>query len=91
MIVPFAAGGPADAIARIIGERMKRSLGQPVIIENITAASGSVGVGRVARARPDGYTIDLGATPTLVAASPQCRSWRPVRLTSYSVTWGSCR
>jgi tripartite-type tricarboxylate transporter receptor subunit TctC len=66
MIVPFAAGGPADAIARIIGERMKRSLGQPVIIENITAASGSVGVGRVARARPDGYTIDLGATPTHV-------------------------
>jgi tripartite-type tricarboxylate transporter receptor subunit TctC len=66
MIVPFAAGGPADAIARIIGERMKRSLGQPVIIENITAASGSIGVGRAAGARPDGYTIVHGSTNTHV-------------------------
>jgi tripartite-type tricarboxylate transporter receptor subunit TctC len=66
LIVPVSAGGQGDAIARVIGERMKRSLGQPVIIENVSGASGSVGVGRVARARPDGYTIDLGATPTHV-------------------------
>jgi tripartite-type tricarboxylate transporter receptor subunit TctC len=66
VIVPVSAGGPGDAIARVLGERMKRSLGQTVIIENVTGAGGSIGVGRVARARPDGYTIDLGATPTHV-------------------------
>jgi tripartite-type tricarboxylate transporter receptor subunit TctC len=59
MIVPFAAGGPTDVFARIMAEAMKRSLGQPVIIENVSGADGSIGVGRVARARPDGYTIDL--------------------------------
>src|SRR5580704_16382631 len=64
VIVPVSAGGLGDAIARVLGERMKRSLGQTVIIENVTGAGGSIGVGRVARARPDGYTIGLGATPT---------------------------
>jgi hypothetical protein len=59
MIVPFAAGGPTDVFARIMAEAMKRSLGQPVIIENVSGADGSIGVGRAARARPDGYTIDL--------------------------------
>jgi tripartite-type tricarboxylate transporter receptor subunit TctC len=61
VIVPVSAGGPGDAIARVLGERMKRSLGQTVIFENVTGAGGSIGVGRVARARPDGYTIGLGA------------------------------
>ena len=57
MIVPFPAGGATDVIARIMAERMRGPLGQPIIIENIGGADGSVGVGHTARARPDGYTI----------------------------------
>jgi tripartite-type tricarboxylate transporter receptor subunit TctC len=60
MIVPYAAGGITDGMARIVAERMKQSLRQPVIIENVGGADGSIGAGRAARARPDGYTIDLG-------------------------------
>jgi tripartite-type tricarboxylate transporter receptor subunit TctC len=60
MIVPGAAGGSTDVVARLLAERMKGTLGQPVIIENVSGADGSIGVGRLARARPDGYTIDLG-------------------------------
>jgi tripartite-type tricarboxylate transporter receptor subunit TctC len=60
MVLPFAAGGPTDALARILAERMRASLGQPVIIENVTGAAGTIGVGRVARATPDGYTISVG-------------------------------
>jgi tripartite-type tricarboxylate transporter receptor subunit TctC len=66
MIVPLAAGGPIDTIARIVAEGMRASLGQPIIIENVTGASGSLGVGRVARAAPDGYTISLGYLGTHV-------------------------
>jgi tripartite-type tricarboxylate transporter receptor subunit TctC len=60
MVVPFAAGGPTDTIARVMANGMRLSLGQPVIIENVTGAGGSIGVGRVARATPDGYTISIG-------------------------------
>jgi hypothetical protein len=60
MIVPGAAGGPNDVFGRIMAEGMRRSLGQPVIVENVTGADGSIGTGRAARARPDGYTIDVG-------------------------------
>src|SRR5215470_8319493 len=60
MIVPFPAGGGTDVVARLLAERMKESLGQPIIIENVSGASGNIGVGRLARAKPDGYTIDLG-------------------------------
>jgi tripartite-type tricarboxylate transporter receptor subunit TctC len=60
MVVPYAAGGPTDTIARILTERMRVSLGQTVIIENVTGAAGAIGVGRVARAAPDGYTISIG-------------------------------
>ena len=60
IIVPFAAGGPTDVIGRVVAEGMRASLGQPIIIENVTGAGGSIGVGRVARAAPDGYTIYLG-------------------------------
>jgi tripartite-type tricarboxylate transporter receptor subunit TctC len=60
MIVPFAAGGPTDVIGRLIAERMRGSLGRPIIIENVTGADGSIGVGRVARAKPDGDTISIG-------------------------------
>src|SRR5215467_11853767 len=67
MIVPFAAGGPNDGIARILAERMRVSLGQPVMIENIDGAAGSIGTGRAARAAPDGYTISIGYWGTHVA------------------------
>jgi tripartite-type tricarboxylate transporter receptor subunit TctC len=60
MVLPFAAGGPTDTLARVIAARMQTSLGQPVIIENVTGAAGTLGVGRVARAAPDGYTISVG-------------------------------
>src|SRR5437016_4556961 len=59
MIVPFGAGGPTDALARIVAERMRSSLGQAVLVENVTGASGTLGITRVARAAPDGYTIVL--------------------------------
>jgi len=67
LVVPFAAGGPTDTIARIMGERMRASLGQTIIIENTTGAAGSIGVGRVARAEPDGYTVGIGHWSTHVA------------------------
>jgi tripartite-type tricarboxylate transporter receptor subunit TctC len=67
MVVPQAAGGPLDTIARILSERMRVSLGQPVIVENVAGAAGSIGVGRVARAAPDGYTIVIGIWTTHVA------------------------
>jgi tripartite-type tricarboxylate transporter receptor subunit TctC len=66
IVVPFAAGGPSDAMARILAERMKLSLGQAVLIENVTGAGGSIGVGRAARAAADGYTISFGHLGTHV-------------------------
>jgi tripartite-type tricarboxylate transporter receptor subunit TctC len=67
MVVPFPPGGSTDVVGRIIVQRMKTSLGQSVIIENVGGAGGSIGVGRVARATPDGYTIDIGQWDTHVA------------------------
>jgi tripartite-type tricarboxylate transporter receptor subunit TctC len=66
MIVPFAAGGPLDVMGRILAERMRAPLGQPVIIEAVAGAAGSIGVGRAVRAAPDGYTIVLGTWGTHV-------------------------
>jgi tripartite-type tricarboxylate transporter receptor subunit TctC len=60
IVVPYAAGGSTDVIARLVAQRMRAPLGQPVIIENVTGAGGSLGVGRVARAPGDGYTLSLG-------------------------------
>src|SRR5882757_948323 len=60
MIVPFGAGGPTDALARIITQRMSVRLGQSILIENVTGAAGTIAVGRVARAAPDGYTLVIG-------------------------------
>jgi tripartite-type tricarboxylate transporter receptor subunit TctC len=60
LIVPFAAGGPTDVLARILADHMRRTLGQTVVIENVTGASGSVAGVRAARATPDGYTIIIG-------------------------------
>jgi tripartite-type tricarboxylate transporter receptor subunit TctC len=66
MIAPATVGGPLDTIGRIISERMRVSLGRPFIIENIAGANGSIGVGRVARAAADGYTISIGSWGTHV-------------------------
>jgi tripartite-type tricarboxylate transporter receptor subunit TctC len=67
MIVPYAAGGPTDTIARILAEGMRISLGQSIIIENVVGAGGTIGVGRVARANPDGYTLVIGNWGSFVA------------------------
>jgi tripartite-type tricarboxylate transporter receptor subunit TctC len=66
MNVPFAAGGPTDTIARVIAQRMSAVLGQSIIIENVTGADGTIGVGRVARAAPDGYLLSVGQWSTHV-------------------------
>jgi tripartite-type tricarboxylate transporter receptor subunit TctC len=66
IISPFATGGTTDLIGRIIAERIRASLGHPVIVENVTGANGSIGVGRVARAPGDGYTLDVGQLSTHV-------------------------
>src|SRR5262245_18566725 len=73
IVVPFPAGGPTDTLARILAEHMRTLLGQSVIIENVSGAGGSIGVGRVARAAPDGYTVRIGhwSTPVLNGASYQ--------------------
>ena len=68
MIVPVSAGGAMDTLARIVGQGMGTALGQPVVIENVTGASGSIGVGRVARAAPDGYTLSYAAFATHVVS-----------------------
>lgn len=60
VVVPFPAGGPLDVLARLMNERMRQSLGQPLVIENVGGAGGTVGVGRVARAAPDGHTLSFG-------------------------------
>jgi tripartite-type tricarboxylate transporter receptor subunit TctC len=67
VIVPFSAGGPSDAMMRILAERMKQTLGETVLIENVTGAGGSIGVGRAVRSPPDGYTIGFGHLGTNVA------------------------
>jgi tripartite-type tricarboxylate transporter receptor subunit TctC len=66
IIVPFAAGGPTDIIARLVGERLQAALGQPFIVENVTGAAGTTGVGRAARAPADGYTLVLASVSTHV-------------------------
>jgi tripartite-type tricarboxylate transporter receptor subunit TctC len=67
IVVPYAAGGPSDAMARILGERMKTTLGEAILVENVTGAGGSIGVGRALRSPPDGYTISFGHLGTHVA------------------------
>lgn len=68
MIVPFAAGGPTDVVARIVGEHMSRTLGQQIVIENVAGAGGTTGTLRAAQAAPDGYTIEMGHMGTHGAA-----------------------
>src|SRR2546426_1265653 len=66
IVAPTTAGGPPDTIARLLGERMRLTLGQPIIVENVTGAGGTIGVGRVVRAEPDGYTLSIGQLNTHV-------------------------
>jgi tripartite-type tricarboxylate transporter receptor subunit TctC len=67
MVVPFAAGGPTDVIGRLMADHMGRTLGQNVIVEDVTGAAGTIGVGRVVKAAPDGYTLGIGHWSTHVA------------------------
>jgi tripartite-type tricarboxylate transporter receptor subunit TctC len=67
IVVPFSAGGPSDAMTRILAERMKATLGETILVENVTGAGGSIGVGRAVRSPPDGYTISFGHLGTHVA------------------------
>ena len=71
MIVPFAAGGPADTVARIMAERMRATLGQTVVIENVAGAGGSLGVGRIARAAPDWLHVRNGHLQHAAGGDPQ--------------------
>jgi putative tricarboxylic transport membrane protein len=68
MIVPFAAGGPTDIVARIVSEHMQKTLGQPIVVENVAGAGGTTGITRGAQAKPDGYTIMMGHMGTHGAA-----------------------
>ena len=68
LIVPFAAGGPTDVISRIVGEHMSRTLGQPIVIENVVGAGGTTASARAARAQPDGYTLVMGHMGTHAAS-----------------------
>lgn len=92
MVVPFAAGGPSDVIARIVGEAMSKTLKQPVVIENVGGAGGTTGSGRVAAAKPDGYTLLAGSMGSHVAAPvlysnlkyDSRRDFEPVALTVHA-------
>ena len=66
MVVPFPAGGPTDALGRIISERMSRALGQSIVVENVSGAGGTLGVAKVARAAADGYTLSIAQTTSNV-------------------------
>jgi tripartite-type tricarboxylate transporter receptor subunit TctC len=68
MVVPFAAGGPTDVIARIVGDYMSRTLGQQIVVENVVGAGGTTGMTRVSSATPDGYTVGMGHMGTQGAA-----------------------
>jgi tripartite-type tricarboxylate transporter receptor subunit TctC len=92
LIVPFAAGGPTDVVARIIGEHMSRSLGQQLVVENIGGAGGTTGMARVAAAEPDGYTLGVGNMGTQSAAPAlypnlkydPARSFAPIGIANFT-------
>jgi tripartite-type tricarboxylate transporter receptor subunit TctC len=79
VVVPFAAGGPIDVVARILSPRMTELLGQQVIVDNIPGAGGMVGASRVGKAAPDGYTVLLGNQGTTPSASSSTRSRCTIR------------
>jgi tripartite-type tricarboxylate transporter receptor subunit TctC len=80
IIVPFPAGGPTDTLARIMGERMRVSLGQPIVVENVTGAGASIGVTRAIQSAPDGYTLSIGNWTSHVGAGA-----------IYPVSWDALR
>src|SRR5215470_14619425 len=92
VVVPFPAGGPSDVVARIVTERMGRTLGQQMVIENVAGAGGTLGSTRVAAAQPDGYTLLAGSMGSHVAApvlTPNVkydseRDFEPIGLTAHS-------
>jgi len=94
MIVPFAAGGVTDIVARIVSERMKTPLGQPVIVENVAGAGGTIGVTRLYRAAPDGYTLAVGQWTSHVGAGAMypvpfnyLTDFEPVSMLSIAPLW----
>jgi len=94
MIVPYPAGGPSDALGRVLAESMRGILGQPVVIENVSGAGGAIGVGRVARAAADGYTLSLGHVQThVINAATQTlqydvvKDFEPVSLLADTPQW----
>ena len=98
LVVPYPAGGPSDTLARILGETMRGLLGQPVVIENVSGAGGAIGVGRVARAAPDGYTLSLGHVQThVINAATQTlqydvvKDFEPVSLLADTPQWIAAR
>ena len=98
LVVPYPAGGPSDTLARILGELMRSLLGQPIIIENVSGAGGAIGVGRVARAAPDGYTLSLGHVQThVINAATQTlqydvvKDFEPVSLIADTPQWIAAR
>jgi tripartite-type tricarboxylate transporter receptor subunit TctC len=94
MVVPYPAGGPSDTLGRILAEAMRASLGQPVVIENVSGAGGAIGVARVARAPADGYTLSLGHVQThVINAATQTlqydvvKDFEPVSLLADTPQW----
>ncbi len=94
MIVPFAAGGITDIVARLVSERMKTSLGQPVIAENVAGAGGTIGVSRLFRSAPDGYTLAIGQWTSHVGAGAMyslpfdhLKDFEPVSMLSIGPLW----
>jgi len=94
MIVPFPAGGITDIVARLVGEKMRTSLGQPVIAENVGGAGGTLGVTRLFRSPPDGYTIAIGQWTSHVGAAAMyslpfdyVRDFEPISMLSIGVLW----
>jgi tripartite-type tricarboxylate transporter receptor subunit TctC len=94
MLVPFAAGGVTDIVARIVTDRMKSSLGQPVIVENVAGAGGTIGVTRLFRAAPDGYTFAVGQWTSHVGAGAMysvpfdyLNDFEPVSMLSVAPLW----
>ena len=94
LIIPGAAGGPGDMVGRVLIERMKTSLGQPLVMENVAGANGTIATARVARASPDGYTLILGNWNSQVGASAVypvpydvLADFEPIALATISRLW----